>query len=299
MQFHLISPLDRFFGGTGGTGGTAQDLVRTGGTGGWDRWDRHCLGSCWSHGSAIFHGGPTGPTYQSHQTLQNGLEYHQYHRSHPCTRLSCLADEKRLYRVTNEYAMASLSWASIFEQLQAIGVEVPAQVPQGNDGPAARAEHAPPRSKPNISDAPLPRQPPRADSRAPKALTTILAAAQKAGVKFMERVTDGELIVEGLDQLAPVTRQKLQAQWEDVHRELLPDSTSTASRDLLAKLGVELVYVDTEGRAAAEVQRVCGSGRTLGLDLETAPRPEFLPVTWPIAITKDGRRSKTQVTMET
>ena len=88
------------FCGTGGTGGTAQDLVRAGGTGGWDRWDRHCQGSCCSHGSAIFHGGPTGPTYQSHQTLQNGLEYHQYHRSHPCTRLSYLGDEKRLYRVT-------------------------------------------------------------------------------------------------------------------------------------------------------------------------------------------------------
>jgi hypothetical protein len=112
-------------------------------------------------------------------------------------------------------------------------------------------------------------------------------------------VIDGGLIVEGLDQLAPVTRQKLQAQWEDVHRELLPDTTSTASRDLLAKLGVEVIYIDTEGRAATEVHRICGSGRTLGLDLKTAPRPEFLPVTWPIAITKDGRRSKTQVTMDT
>ena len=98
---------------------------------------------------------------------------------------------------------------------------------------------------------------------------------------------------------APVDRQKLQAQWEDIRRELLPDSTSTASRDLLAKLGVELVYIDTEGRAAAEVQRICGSGRKLGLDLETAPRPEFLPVAWPIAITKDGRRSKMQVPMDT
>ena len=79
----------------------------------------------------------------------------------------------------------------------------------------------------------------------------------------------------------------------------MPDSTSTASRDLLAKLGVELIYIDTEGRAAAEVQRICGSAKTLGLDLETAPRSEFLPVAWPIAITKDGRRSKMQVPMDT
>jgi hypothetical protein len=39
-----------------------------------------------------------------------------------------------------------------------------------------------------------------------------LAAARKAGVNFMERVADGELIVEGLDQLAPLDRQKLQRQ---------------------------------------------------------------------------------------
>jgi len=196
--------------------------------------------------------------------------------------------------------MRSLSWASIFEQLQAIGIEVPATVPPGNDGPAARPEHAPPSSKPDMADVPPSRQAaPRADKPAPETITTILAAAQKAGVKFMERVTDGELIVEGLDQLAPVECQKLQAQWDNLRRELLPDSTSTASRDLLAKLGVELVYIDTEGRAAAEVQRLCGSGTKLGLDLETAPRPEFLPVAWPIAITKDGRRSKIQMAMET
>src|SRR4029077_19345966 len=108
----------------------------------------------------------------------------------------------------HEYAMGSLSWASIFEQLQAIGVEVPATVPPRNDEPA-RPEHAPPPFKPDMADAPLSRQPPRADTPAPEALTAILAAAKKVGVKFMERVADGELIVEGLDQLRPVDRQKL------------------------------------------------------------------------------------------
>jgi DNA polymerase-1 len=195
--------------------------------------------------------------------------------------------------------MGSLSWVSIFEQLQAIGVEVPATVPPRNDEPAARPEHAPPPSKPDMADVPLARQPPRADKPAPEPLTTILAAAKKVGVKFMERVADGELVVDGLDQLGPVDRQKLQTQWEDVRRELLPDTTSTASRDLLAKLDVELIFIDTKGRAAAEVQRICGSGRKLGLDLETAPRPEFLPEAWPIAISKDGRRSKMQLPMDT
>jgi hypothetical protein len=195
--------------------------------------------------------------------------------------------------------MGSLSWVSIFEQLQAIGVEVPAAVPPRNDESAARPEHAPPPFKPDMADVPLSRQPPRADTPAPEALTTILATAKKVGVKFMERVADGELIVDGLDQLGPVDRQKLQTPWEDVRRELLPDNTSTASRDLLTELGVELVYIETEGQIAAEVQRICGSAKTLGLDLETAPRSEFLPIAWPIAITQDGRRSKMQVPMDT
>ena len=109
---------------------------------------------------------------------------------------------------------------------------------------------------------------------------------------FMERVSDGKLVIEGLDHLAPDVRQKLQANLHDIRNELLPDDTSTASSDLLAKLSIEFVYVDTEQRAAAEVQRICGTSRTLGLDIETAPLPAFLPEAWPIAVTKDGRRSK-------
>ena len=130
-------------------------------------------------------------------------------------------------------------------------------------------------------------------------LTTILAAAKKAGVTFMERVTDGELVVEGLDHLAPDDRQKLQAHRNDIRNELLPDDTSTASLDLLGELGVELVHIENEQRAAAEVQRICATSRTLGLDIETAPLPEFLPKAWPIVVTKDGRRSKLQAKMDT
>ena len=96
-----------------------------------------------------------------------------------------------------------------FEQLQAIGIEVTATVPPRNDESATRPEHAPPPFKPDIADVPLSR-PPRADTPAPEALMTILAAAKKVGVNFMERVTDGELMVEGLDHLAPDDHQKLQ-----------------------------------------------------------------------------------------
>ena len=69
--------------------------------------------------------------------------------------------------------------------------------------------------------------------------------------------------------------------------------------DLLAKLAIELVYLETEQRAAAEVQRICRSTGTLALDIETAPLPAFLPKAWPIAVTKDGRRSKLQATRDT
>ena len=75
-------------------------------------------------------------------------------------------------------------------------------------------------------------------------LTTILAAAKKAGVTFMERVADGELVIEGLNHLAPDDRQKLQADRNDIRNELLPDDTSTASLDLLSELGIELVHID-------------------------------------------------------
>jgi DNA polymerase I-like protein with 3'-5' exonuclease and polymerase domains len=125
------------------------------------------------------------------------------------------------------------------------------------------------------------------------------AAAKKAGVTFMERVSDGELLVEGLDRLASDDRQKLEAGWKDLRNVLLPKDASTASIDLLTKLGVELVYVDNEQCAAAEVQRICAATSTIGLDIETAPLPQYLPKAWPIAVTKDGRRSKQQSKMDT
>ena len=90
----------------------------------------------------------------------------------------------------------------------------------------------------------------------------------------MEGLSDGELVVEGLHRLALDDCQKLQANLHDIRNELLPEDTSTASLNLLVRLGVELVYVYTEQCAVSE-ERICSSARTLGLDVETAPRPEF------------------------
>jgi DNA polymerase I-like protein with 3'-5' exonuclease and polymerase domains len=127
----------------------------------------------------------------------------------------------------------------------------------------------------------------------------IISAAASNGVTFLERVADGELVVAGLEHLASVARQRLQANWGDIRDELLPADHSTPSLRLVEKLGIELVYIGTEERAVAEVPLICESVKTLGLDLETAPRPEFLPPAWPIRLTKDGRRSKVQKIMDT
>ena len=86
----------------------------------------------------------------------------------------------------------------------------------------------------------------------------------------MERVSDGELIVEGLDCLAPGERQKLETAQRDIHHLLLPSGTSTALIDLLIKFGVEPVYVDDKQWAVAEVQRICAASPRLDAAFETA-----------------------------
>ena len=179
--------------------------------------------------------------------------------------------------------MNALSWTAIAEQLRALGVDVPVTATQGSD---ASRERSVPHFQPDVPPEPAPRP-----ADAPASTTAIVAAAKKAGTIFMERVSDGELIVEGLDRLAPDDRQKLEAGWSDIRGLLRPNDTSTASIDLLTKLGIEPVYVDDQQRAVAEVQRICAAGSTIGLDIETAPLPQYLPKAWPIAVTKDGRRS--------
>jgi hypothetical protein len=61
-------------------------------------------------------------------------------------------------------------------------------------------------------------------------------------VEFKERVSDGRLVAEKLDRLAPIDRHWLEANWDAVCSELVPEDDSTASLGLLAKLNVELVY---------------------------------------------------------
>jgi DNA polymerase I-like protein with 3'-5' exonuclease and polymerase domains len=184
----------------------------------------------------------------------------------------------------------ALSWAAIAEQLRALGVDVPVTGTKGNDYPPAH------RLPPVQGEVPAQ---PASPADPPSSVTSMVGAAKKAGVTFMELVSDGELIIEGLDRLAPDDRQKLEAGWSDIRNLLLPNDTSTASIDLLKKLGIEPAYVDDEKLAAAEVQRICAATSTIGLDIETAPLPRYLPKAWPIAVTKDGRRSKLQPKMDT
>jgi hypothetical protein len=82
----------------------------------WDRWDRWyctgfgasrwyrrvgpvgrvCAGRCCPRGSAILMVVPPVPPIGPTKSLQNCLQYHRSHQSHPVARLSCLGDEKRV-----------------------------------------------------------------------------------------------------------------------------------------------------------------------------------------------------------
>jgi DNA polymerase I-like protein with 3'-5' exonuclease and polymerase domains len=181
----------------------------------------------------------------------------------------------------------ALSWAAIAEQLRALGVDVPVTGTKGNDYPPPRSVPPLQTEVPQPAPAPCPADP-------LSSVASMVAAAKKAGVTFMERISDGELMVEGLERLAPDDHQKLEAGWNDIRDLLLPADPSTAS-----KLGIEPVYVDDEQRALVEVQRICAAASTIGLDIETAPLPQYLPKAWPITITKDGRRSKQQAEIDT
>jgi DNA polymerase I len=180
----------------------------------------------------------------------------------------------------------SLTWAAIAEQLRAVGVDLPMaaqeckRTAQGETSPA-------PHKASSLGEV-----------QSESEIAGILRVTRSTGVTFFERVADGELVADGVAQVAADCRQTLTRRWEEIRSELVPAET-TASLDLLARLGVETVYTDTVERAAEQIARICGSAQTLGLDVETAPSREQLPVQWPIAITQDGRRSKLQPIMDT
>ena len=195
--------------------------------------------------------------------------------------------------------MGTLTWASVAEQLRAAGVDLPmAAIPAAQELQPA-ASHDETTLAPNTaartgfrSDASPGR--PASD---PADLVAILRMARAAGVTFFERVADGELVADGLAHLSADCQQALTRRWDEIRSALIP-AGMTASLDLLAQQGVDMIFVDSVERAAVEVGRICGSAQTLGLDIETAPPGKHLPVQWPIIITKDGRRSKLQPAMD-
>ena len=140
-------------------------------------------------------------------------------------RTTALYRAKIVFRtIPGEHLVNALSWAAIANNSERLGWTCRSRG-TGERLPscalrAARTTCVPPQPAPCPADAPASTRP-------------IVAAAKKAGVIFMERVSDGELIVEGLDRLAPDDRQKLEAGRSDIHRLLLPNDTSTASIDLL------------------------------------------------------------------
>jgi hypothetical protein len=155
------------------------------------------------------------------------------------------------------------------------------------------------RQSPSLSSAELTQNPAELEPISTSPISAVLSIAKKEGVVFSERVADGRLVADGLDNLAPADFEELERRWSEVERQLLPNDNSCPSSALLNAFAVDLVYVTTEQQAAFEVSRICGSVRTIAIDLETAPRSEFLPPVHPIALTKYGRRSKVRATLDT
>jgi len=195
-----------------------------------------------------------------------------------------------------------MSWNSIAEQLRSIGVVLPVDaaadhnlgsVPLLRDAPSLEPSIPPvKRSIDEIIEARA------ADDSEAEEVCGVIKSATAAGVTFFQRVSDGELIEDGLQGLQLEQLNTMKSMRREIRSALLPVHT-TKSLELMANLGVELIFIQNEVQASAEVARLCAAADSLGLDVETAPRPEFLPIQWPIAITKDGRRSKTQAAMDT
>ena len=198
--------------------------------------------------------------------------------------------------------MGMMTWGSIAKQLRAIGVDVPMPEPASTGAHELEREEAPPLTNEDV--APTEEVPSATFSAAHQSgsdaeLAALLAAAKAAGVTFLEDVSSGALVIDGLDNVTVEIANAVGARVDDIRARFLPAVASTASIDLLGKLDVELIVVKSEEHAAIEVARLCKRSETIGLDIETAPRPEFLPLKWPIQITKDGQRSKIQSTMDT
>ena len=187
-----------------------------------------------------------------------------------------------------------MNWISIGEQLRAIGVTV-------SGAPAAPQDVSKPNELASAHDVDLDEAFNAAARTADDdVVARVLKDAKAAGLNFFERATDGELIIDGvlLGLITPELRQKIEEKRPLILSALLPAGPAPSAA-LLKKLGVVLVYIEDEQTASEAVARLCAATPLLGVDVETAPRPEFLPVMWPISITNDGLRSRVQTVMDT
>ena len=202
--------------------------------------------------------------------------------------------------------MGIMNWQALAEQLRAIGVVVPAEGEALTKSasvrpvvePSARESGTPP-AQPSIKQ-PIDKtcEVDASSSSEIEEVSNTIKLATAAGVTFFERVRDGELVAKGLTGLPAALKEKLKSKRQAIRSALLPEN-EMLSLDLLATLGVELILIEVEDHARTEIARVCAAADILGIDIETAPRPEFLPIHWPITITKDGQRSRTQPSMDT
>jgi DNA polymerase-1 len=198
--------------------------------------------------------------------------------------------------------MGMMSWHSITEQLRAIGVVLPVEDPAAHNLASVRRlrespspEPETPPVKPSIDEI---SEAEAVGNSEVEEVFGVIKLAVAAGVTFFQRVRDGELIENGMQGLQPALLNTLKSRRQEIRSALLPEHTKL-SLELLASLDVKLIFIENEAHAGAEITRLCATADILGLDVETAPRPEFLPIQWPIAITKEGRRSKTQAAMDT
>src|SRR5829696_3508237 len=185
-----------------------------------------------------------------------------------------------------------MNWISIAEQLRAIGVTV-------SGAPAAPQDVVKLNELASAHDVDLDEAFNAAARTADDdVVARVLKDAKAAGLNFFERATDGELIIDGIGLITPELRQKIEEKRPLIRSALLPAGPAPSAA-LLKKLGVVLVYIDDEQTASEAVARLCAATPLLGVDVETAPRPQLLPVMWPISITNDGRRSQVQTVMDT
>ena len=159
-----------------------------------------------------------------------------------------------------------MNWQALAEQLRAIGVVVPAE------GEAlTKAASARPGGEPSARESGMPPAQPwikppgdktcevdASNSSEIEEVFNTISLATAAGVTFFERVRDGELVAKGLTGLPAALQEKLKSKRRAIRSALLPEN-KMLSLDLLATLNVELILIEGEDHARAEIARVCAA----------------------------------------